>query len=105
MRHTALAQWAATQGRDLPWRQTREPWLVLVSEVMLQQTQADRVQPYFVAFAQRWPTPASCAQASLAEVLTAWQGLGYPRRARNLWRHAAGVITDQHGGEVPDEPR
>ena len=96
-----MAQWAAAERRDLPWRQTRDPWLVLVSEVMLQQTQVDRVRPHFVAFAQRWPTPQSCAQASLAEVLSAWQGLGYPRRARNLWR-AAGVITEQHGGGVPD---
>ncbi len=101
MRHLALAQWAAAERRDLPWRQTRDPWLVLVSEVMLQQTQVDRVRPHFVAFAQRWPTPESCAQASLAEVLSAWQGLGYPRRARNLWR-AAGMITEQHGGGVPD---
>ena len=100
MRHAALAQWAAAHGRDLPWRQNRDPRLVLVSEVMLQQTQVDRVQRYFPAFTQRWPTPASCTQASLAEVLTAWQGLGYPRRARNLWR-AAGMITELHGGEVP----
>ena len=99
-RHTELIGWWESKQRDLPWRRTRDPWLVLVSEVMLQQTQVERVLPYFEAFAERWPTPAMCAQADLAEVLAAWQGLGYPRRARNLWR-AAAAITERHGGELP----
>ena len=73
---------------------------MLVSEVMLQQTQVERVLPYFAAFAERWPTPERCAEAALSEVLAAWQGLGYPRRARNLWR-AAAVIVERHRGRVP----
>ena len=95
-----MIQWWEAERRDLPWRRTRDPWLVLVSEVMLQQTQVDRVLPYFEAFAERWPTPPRFAQAELAEVLAAWQGLGYPRRARNLWR-AAAIITEHHDGRVP----
>ncbi|WP_419946445.1 A/G-specific adenine glycosylase [Candidatus Poriferisodalis sp.] len=100
MRQRALLDWWASERRDLPWRRTRDPWLVLVSEIMLQQTQVDRVLPYFAAFAERWPTPEHFAQAELSRVLAAWQGLGYPRRARNLWRSAA-IITERHGGRVP----
>lgn len=100
MRQRALLAWGASHRRDLPWRRTRDPWLVLVSEVMLQQTQVERVLPYFAAFAERWPTPERCAEAALSEVLAAWQGLGYPRRARNLWR-AAAVIVERHRGRVP----
>ena len=99
-RHARLIQWWAAERRDLPWRRTRDPWLVLVSEVMLQQTQVDRVLPYFETFAELWPTPQQCAAAELADVLTTWQGLGYPRRARNLWRTAA-IITERHHGQVP----
>ena len=98
--HTRLSQWWEAERRDLPWRRTRDPWLVLVSEVMLQQTQVDRVLPYFESFAERWPTPEQCAAAELADVLAVWQGLGYPRRARNLWRTAT-IITEHHGGGVP----
>ena len=100
VRHAELLSWWAAERRDLPWRLTRDPWLVLVSEVMLQQTQVDRVLPYFEAFTERWPTPQHCARAELADVLAAWQGLGYPRRARNLWR-AAAIIASHHGGQVP----
>ncbi len=99
-RHAELIQWWQAERRDLPWRRTRDPWLVLVSEVMLQQTQVDRVLPYFETFSERWPTPERCATAELADVLTAWQGLGYPRRVRNLWRTAA-IITEHHDGRVP----
>lgn len=99
-RHARLIGWWEAERRNLPWRRTRDPWLVLVSEVMLQQTQVDRVLPYFEAFAERWPTPEQCAAAELAEVLAAWQGLGYPRRARNLWQTAA-IITERHGGGMP----
>ncbi len=93
-------QWWEAQRRDLPWRRTRDPWLVLMSEFMLQQTQADRVVPYFEQFAAHWPTVELLARAELAEVLSAWQGLGYPRRARNLW-HTATLVTQRHGGQVP----
>ncbi len=102
VRRAGLIGWWESERRDLPWRRTRDPWLVLISEVMLQQTQADRVVRYFEAFAQRWPTPQRCAQAALSEVLAAWQGLGYPRRARNLWQSAA-IIAERHGGRVPTE--
>jgi A/G-specific adenine glycosylase len=73
--------------RDLPWRRTRDPWAILVSEVMLQQTQALRVVPKWQQFLHAFPSPAECAAAPLGDVLRPWQGLGYPRRARNL--HAA----------------
>jgi A/G-specific adenine glycosylase len=87
--------------RDLPWRRTRDPWAVLVSEVMLQQTQAARVAPRWEEFLGRWPDPASCAAAPLADVLDAWHGLGYPRRARNLWLAAARCV-ELHDGRLPE---
>jgi A/G-specific adenine glycosylase len=76
--------WGVPRLRDLPWRRTRDPWAVLVSEVMLQQTQVSRVMPRWESFLSRFPTTAACAGASLADVLREWEGLGYPRRARNL---------------------
>jgi A/G-specific adenine glycosylase len=92
---TDLLQWGVPRLRDLPWRQTRDPWLILVSEVMLQQTQARRVIPKWQAFVDAYPTPPSCAQASLGDILRLWQGLGYPRRARNL--HAAATQIAELG--------
>ena len=80
---------------------TRDPWAILVAEVMLQQTQAERVVPKWRAFLTAFPTPAACAAASLGDVLRLWQGLGYPRRARNL-HDAARLIVERHGGEVPE---
>ena len=74
--------------RDLPWRHTRDPWAILVSEVMLQQTQAARVMPAWQVFMTRWPTPAACAADPVGEVIRAWGGLGYNRRAVNLHRCA-----------------
>ena len=86
---STLPDWFRSHGRHhLPWRQTRDPWAVLVSEVMLQQTPAARVQSRWRAWLDRWPTPHACAAAPLDEVLTLWSGLGYPRRARNLWQAA-----------------
>lgn len=85
--------WGVPRLRNLPWRHTRDPWAVLVSEVMLQQTQVTRVIPRWHAFLERFPSPAVCADAPLGHVLREWQGLGYPRRARNL--HAtAGRVAD-----------
>jgi A/G-specific adenine glycosylase len=84
--------WFARERRDLPWRHTRDPWAVLVSEVMLQQTQASRVAERFPPFLERFPTARDMAAASEADVLTAWNGLGYNRRALNL-RRAAGVVA------------
>ena len=86
--------------RELPWRATRDAWCVLVSEVMLQQTQAQRVVPMYERFVESWPDPATCAAAPLGDLLSAWQGLGYPRRCRNL-HEAAKMVVERHGGEVP----
>jgi A/G-specific adenine glycosylase len=79
--------------RDLPWRRTRDPWAILVSEVMLQQTQALRVIPKWQEFLVAFPSPTACASASLGDVLRLWQGLGYPRRARNLHAAAAQIAA------------
>jgi A/G-specific adenine glycosylase len=87
--------WYAANGRDLPWRKTRDPYAILVSEVMLQQTQVDRVLPRWVAWLERWPTPAALAAAPLGDVILAWQGLGYNRRAVSLHRAAQHVAA--HG--------
>lgn len=88
----AVLAWGVPQLRDLPWRRTRDPWAVLVSEVMLQQTQVSRVVLRWERFLDRFPTPAACASAPLGDVLREWQGLGYPRRARNLHCAAQRVI-------------
>ena len=89
-----LARWYEMHGRhDLPWRGTAEPWAILVSEVMLQQTQVARVLPRWEAFLNRWPTPDACASASLTAILREWQGLGYPRRARALHDTASVVAA------------
>jgi A/G-specific adenine glycosylase len=80
----ALLGWYDAGHRDLPWRRTRDPWAILVSEVMLQQTQAARVVPYYERFLARFPAPAAIAAAAPAEVLAAWSGLGYNRRALAL---------------------
>lgn len=83
--------WGVPRLRDLPWRRTRDPWAVLVSEVMLQQTQVRRVIPKWSGFLDLFPTPEACAAVPLGEVLREWQGLGYPRRARNLHATATEV--------------
>ena len=81
----ALLEWYAREARDLPWRRTTDPYAVLVSEVMLQQTQVARVIPRYEAWLERWPDAAALAAAPLPEVLAAWVGLGYNRRAARLW--------------------
>lgn len=98
----AVLAWGAPRLRDLPWRRTRDPWAVLVSEVMLQQTQVARVVPRWHAFLDRFPDAESCARAPLGDVLREWQGLGYPRRARNL--HATACRVAEVGG-FPDDLR
>ncbi|MBO0886952.1 MAG: A/G-specific adenine glycosylase [Acidimicrobiales bacterium] len=95
-----VIDWWERAKRDLPWRRTRDPWAVLVSELMLQQTQAPRVAPRYRAFLARFPTPAACAGAGPGDVLSAWAGLGYNRRAVSLHR-AAVLIVERHGGRVP----
>jgi A/G-specific adenine glycosylase len=96
-----LLAWGATNGRELPWRHTRDPWLVLMSEVMCQQTQAERVAVRWPDFCERFATPAAMASVGLSEIVRAWEGLGYPRRARNLHTTAAAIV-EHHNGRVPD---
>ena len=84
----ALLDWYAVEARDLPWRRTRDPYAILVSEVMLQQTQVERVVPRYLRWLERWPTAESLAAAPRSEVIREWQGLGYNRRAVNLHRAA-----------------
>ena len=98
----ALFAWYGVHRRELAFRRTRDPYAVLVSEVMLQQTQAARVEPAWEAFMTRFPTVASLASASPADVIRAWGGLGYNGRAVRL-RRAAQVLVERHGGRVPDE--
>jgi A/G-specific adenine glycosylase len=90
-----LLPWFRNHGRDLPWRRTRDPYAILVSEVMLQQTQVERVVPRYLAWLERWPTPGALAAASPADVIREWQGLGYNRRALSLHRAASHVA--EHG--------
>jgi A/G-specific adenine glycosylase len=89
----AVLAWYDEHGRDLPWRRTRDPYAILVSEVMLQQTQVPRVLPRYTEWLERWPTVDSLAAASAADVIAAWQGLGYNRRAVNLHRCARAVVA------------
>ena len=98
-----LLQWFETNARDLPWRRTRDPYAILVSEVMLQQTQVDRVLPYYARFLERFPTVHDLAAAPTAEVIRIWSGLGYNRRAVNLQR-AAMVVVNELEGRFPDDP-
>lgn len=90
-----LLAWFAGHGRDLPWRKTRDPYAVLVSEVMAQQTQTERVVPRWQRWLERWPTVEALADASPADVIREWQGLGYNRRALALQRAAQQVAA--HG--------
>lgn len=98
-----LLRWFRRHGRDLPWRRTRDPYHVLVSEFMLQQTQVSRVEAYYHRFLQRYPTLESLARAQPATVRESWDGLGYYRRAANLHRLARTVVAE-HGGIVPVDP-
>ena len=95
-----LLAWFAANRRDLPWRHTRDPYAVLVSEVMLQQTQVDRVIPYYLGWLEAFPTLEALAEAPTADVIRRWSGLGYNRRAVNLQRTAQAVVRD-HGGVFP----
>ncbi|MFQ3662422.1 MAG: A/G-specific adenine glycosylase, partial [Chloroflexaceae bacterium] len=100
--HTALLAWFAHHARDLPWRRTRDPYRILVSEVMLQQTQVERVVPKYHAFLAAFPSLERLASAPTAEVIRLWAGLGYNRRAVNLQRTARTVL-EEHGGAFPRE--
>ncbi|MGA2382333.1 MAG: A/G-specific adenine glycosylase [Gemmatimonadales bacterium] len=98
----ALLAWYRTAARDLPWRRTRDPYRVLVSEFMLQQTQVSRVLDYYDPFLRRYPTVGALARARRSAVREAWEGLGYYRRAANLHRLAKEVVR-RHDGVVPRE--
>lgn len=99
----ALLRWYRAHGRDLPWRATRDPYRIVVSEFMLQQTQVSRVLDYYPRFLRRFPSLEALARARPAAVREAWEGLGYYRRAENLHRLARTVVRD-HAGAIPDEP-
>ncbi len=98
-----LCAWYASHRRDLPWRRTRDPYAVWISEAMLQQTRVETVVPYWERFLARFPTVVELARASEDELLAAWSGLGYYRRARSL-RRAAIVIVERFGGRFPRAP-
>ncbi len=100
---TNLLNWYGQQGRDLPWRHTRDPYAIWVSEIMLQQTQVKTVIPYYQRWLQQFPTLATLAAADQQQVLKAWEGLGYYARARNLHR-AAQEVMEKYGGEFPSDP-
>jgi A/G-specific adenine glycosylase len=98
-----LLDWYDRHRRDLPWRKADvTPWQIMVSEFMLQQTPVSRVEPIWLDWIARWPTPAATAAASAGEIVRAWGKLGYPRRAKRL-HECAIVIAREHGGEVPDD--
>ena len=90
---TTLLQWFKENGRDLPWRQTRDPYAVWLSEIILQQTRTEQGRPYWERFMRRWPTVEQLAAATEDEVLREWQGLGYYTRARNLHTAARQVVA------------
>lgn len=97
-----LLKWFRSEGRDLPWRRTRDAYHIVVSEFMLQQTQVSRVQDFYRGFLARFPTIGALANASPAEVREAWDGLGYYRRAENLSRLAR-IVVERHGGAIPQD--
>jgi A/G-specific adenine glycosylase len=99
-----LLRWFDLHARDLPWRRTRDPYAIWISEVMLQQTQVDSVIPYFERFLKAFPSLGALAHADEADVLRLWEGLGYYRRARSLHRSARLLAAD-HGGTLPNDPR
>jgi A/G-specific adenine glycosylase len=101
---SALLDWFQRVGRDLPWRHTRDPYAILVSEVMLQQTQVERVVPRYLRWLEYWPTERALATATTAEVIVEWQGLGYNRRAVNLHRAARTVAESGWPDDLTELP-
>ena len=100
--HSAVLAWFDEAARDLPWRTDPQPWRVMVSEFMLQQTPVARVLPVFDMWVERWPKPAALAAESPGEAVRAWGKLGYPRRAVRLHASATAIV-ERHGGEVPSD--
>jgi A/G-specific adenine glycosylase len=103
MEHVLLS-WFETAGRDLPWRHTRDPYAILVSEVMLQQTQVERIVPRYVSWLERWPTVQSLAAATPGDAIREWQGLGYNRRALNLHRAASRIASSGWPEDLTELP-
>jgi A/G-specific adenine glycosylase len=101
---SALLAWYTENGRDLPWRRTRDPYAILVSEVMLQQTQVARVVPRYLVWLERWPSADALAAATAAEVIRAWQGLGYNRRGLKLHRAAQQIATSGWPDDLTELP-
>jgi A/G-specific adenine glycosylase len=99
-----LLGWYTRNGRDLPWRRTRDPYAILVSEVMLQQTQVERVVPRYLAWLERWPTVEALAAAAPADAIREWQGLGYNRRALNLHRAATRIAATGWPADLTELP-
>src|SRR5215218_5804859 len=99
-----LLDWFADNARDLPWRHTRDPYAILVSEMMLQQTQVVRVVPRYLRWLARWPTADTLAATPAADVIREWQGLGYNRRALNLQRAASVVATNGWPADLTELP-
>ena len=99
-----LLAWFREHGRNLPWRSARDPYAILVSEVMLQQTQVERVVPRYLAWLDRWPTAEALAAAPLGDVIRAWQGLGYNRRAVSLHRAAQQIAADGWPEDLTELP-
>jgi A/G-specific adenine glycosylase len=100
----ALLAWFAEHGRDLPWRRTRDPYAILVSEVMLQQTQVERVIPRYLDWLDRWPSVTALATAAPGDVIRAWQGLGYNRRGLNLHRAARKIAAEGWPADLTELP-
>ncbi|HKB20057.1 MAG TPA: A/G-specific adenine glycosylase [Gaiellaceae bacterium] len=100
----ALLGWFDEHGRDLPWRRTRDPYAILVSEVMLQQTQVARVVPRYLAWLERWPSVDVLAAAAPADAIREWQGLGYNRRALNLHRSARRIAVEGWPEDLTELP-
>src|SRR6266542_1216815 len=99
-----LLAWYRRHRRPMPWRRTHDPYRIWVAEVMLQQTQVATVRPFYQRFLARFPDLAALSRAREPQVLAAWAGLGYYRRARNL-RRAAQFVVREHAGRVPDDPQ
>lgn len=102
MLNKIILRWFQKNGRDLPWRHTNDPYHILISEFMLQQTQVDRVLIKYEEFLHAFPTLVALARASLGDVLRAWSGLGYNRRAKNI-QQCAQIVARTYGGEIPKD--
>ena len=100
--HIKIAEWFSLNQRELPWRQTRNPYFIMISEFMLQQTQVSRVIPKFIDFIEKFPTLEFLSQSNVSEIIKSWSGLGYNKRAINLFRSAK-MIIDEFKGEFPND--